>query len=278
MALVSAAAGLAPSFAAQGDVRSDTKLKLPPKGTRLNVIADRITYDARTKIAIAIGRVELTYGRYTLVATRVSYDQRNNVMNANGEVRLQEPGGNVLEAERVQLRDNFRDGFAEHLRLLLTNDATITAEYAMRQDGYLTIYENATYTRCKTCLLESGKPLWQLKSREVTHDEREATLYHKDATFEFGGVDLFTIPSFSQPDPTVKKRSGFLAPRVSYGSLYGVGLEVPYFWNLAPNYDLTLRPRITTSQGLLPRFEWRHRLATGEYSVDASGIYQLEQR
>src|SRR5260221_5518063 len=66
---------------ATGDLR-DNKMKTPPKGTRVNVIASKITYDARTKIAVAIGKVVLTYGKYELVATRVSYDQRNDKMIA----------------------------------------------------------------------------------------------------------------------------------------------------------------------------------------------------
>lgn len=264
-----------PAFAATGDVR-DNKLKTPPKGTRVNVTANKITYDARTKIAVAIGKVVLTYGKYQLVATRVSYDQRNDKMTAVGEVKLTEPGGNILEAERAQLMNNFKDGFAEHLRLLLTNDATITADYATRQDGYLTIYENVVYTACKECVMSNGKPLWQLRSREATHNEKEGVIYHRDATFEFGGSDIITLPYFSHADPTVKRRSGFLTPKFSYAGVYGVGVEIPYFWNLAPNYDLTFRPVITSDQGLLAKAQWRHRLVDGGYSVDVAGIYQLD--
>ena len=264
-----------PANAATGDVR-DNKLKTPPKGTRVNVVANKITYDARTKTAVAIGKVVLTYGKYELVATRVSYDQRKDVMTAVGEVRLTEPGGNILEAERAQLMNNFKDGFAEHLRLLLTNDATITADYAVRQDGYLTVYDNVIYTACKECTIEGGHPLWQLRSRKVTHDEREGVIYHEDATFEFGGHDIVTLPYFSHADPTVKRRSGFLTPKFSYTSTYGVGVETPYFWNLAPNYDLTFRPVITSEQGVLGKAEWRHRLANGGYNVDVAGIYQLD--
>ena len=264
-----------PAFAATGDVR-DNKLKGPPKGTRVNVIANKITYDARTKIAVAIGKVVLTYGKYELVATRVIYDQRNDKMTAIGEVRLTEPGGNILEAERVQLMNNFKDGFAEHLRLLLTNDATITADYAVRQDGYLTVYDNVVYTACKDCRLSNGKPLWQLRSRQATHNEKEGVIYHRDATFEFGGHDIITLPYFSHADPTVKRRSGFLTPNFTYASVYGLGVEVPYFWNLAPNYDLTFRPVITSGQGLLGKAEWRHRLVNGGYTVDVAAIYQLD--
>jgi LPS-assembly protein len=264
-----------PAFAQSGDVR-DNKLKTPPKGTRVNVTANKITYDARTKIAVAIGKVVLTYGKYQLVATSISYDQRNDKMTAVGEVKLAEPGGNILEAERAELMNNFKDGFAEHLRLLLTNNATITADYAVRQDGYLTVYDNVVYTACYECTIEGGRPLWQLKSREVTHNEREGVIYHRDATFEFGGRDIITLPYFSHADPTVKRRTGFLTPKFSYAGVYGIGVETPYFWNLAPNYDITFRPVFTSDQGVLGKAEWRHRLANGDYRVDVAGIYQLD--
>jgi LPS-assembly protein len=262
------------AFAATGDIRE--KIKTPPKGTRVYVVANKITYDPRTKTAVAIGKVVLTYGNYELVATRVTYDQRNDKMTAVGEIRLTEPGGNILEAERAELMNNFKEGFAEHLRLLLTNDATITADYATRHDGYLTVYDHVIYTACKQCTMSNGKPLWRLKSREVTHNEKEGVIYHRDATFEFGGYDIITMPYFSHPDPTVKRRSGFLTPILSYTGVYGVGLETPYFWNLAPNYDLTFRPVFTTEQGVLAKADWRHRLTNGSYTIDAAGIYQLD--
>ncbi|QIG50692.1 LPS-assembly protein LptD [Nordella sp. HKS 07] len=265
---------LAPAHAATGDVR-DNKIKTPPKGARVNVVANKITYDAQTKTAVAIGKVILTYGDYELVATRVTYDQRNDKMTAVGEVRLTEPGGNILEADRASLMNKFKDGFAEHLRLLLTNDVIITADYAVRQDGYLTVYTNVVYNACNNCRTSSGEPLWQLRSRQVTHDEKEGVIYHKDATFEFAGADIITLPYFSHADPTVKRRTGFLSPRFSYASVYGAGVEVPYFWNLAPNYDFTFSPVITSEQGPLLKGEWRHRLANGSYNVDVAGIYQL---
>jgi LPS-assembly protein len=267
--------GLHTPAIAAADVR-DSKIKTPPKGTRVYVTANKIAYDARTKTAVATGKVILTYGKYRLVATRVTYDQRNDKMIAVGDVKLVEPGGNILEAERAQLMNQFKDGFAEHLRLLLTNDATITADYAVRQDGYLTVYTNVVYTACKYCVMEDGTPLWQLKSREVTHNEKEGVIYHRDATFEFGGHDIITLPYFSHADPTVKRRTGFLTPKFSYAGIYGAGVEVPYFWNLAPNYDLTFRPVITSDQGVLGKAEWRHRLADGSYNVNVAGIYQLD--
>ena len=276
LAVPQAATG-APLFPAESGPRKiKPDLKTPPKGTKMYVATDKMTYNSRTKIAVATGRVVIHYGRYILVATRVVYDQRHDRMRANGHVRLREPGGNILEADLVQLRDKFKNGFANHLRLLLTNDSTMTADYAKRRDGYLTVYTKVTYTRCKTCVFEDGTPLWQLRSVEATHNENDKRIYHKDVTLEFAGVPVMWTPYLSHPDPTAKRASGFLVPSFAYSSIFGPAVEIPYFWNLAPNYDITFLPLITATQGPMPRAIWRHRLKKGSYKIDAAGIYQFQ--
>ena len=49
---------------------------------------------------------------------------------------------------------------------------------------------------------------------------------------------------------------------------------MPYFLDLAPNYDLTLTPTYFSSQGPFLDAEWRQRLETGQYNVRVTGIYQ----
>jgi LPS-assembly protein len=274
--LILAPALPSPALAETGSNKIRPELKTPPRGTRVNVTANQLVYDFGRKIAIATGDVFITYGKYVLVARKVVYDQRRDVLRADGEVRLREPGGNILEADIAQLQNKFRDGFAEHLRLLLTNDATLTADYAKRTDGTLTIYTRVAYTRCKTCVFASGEPLWQLKSDEATHDEVEGVIYHRNAKMEFAGLPIFWTPWLSHPDPNNKRHSGFLIPGFSYSNRLGAGVDIPYFWDLAPNYDITFRPRILTQQGVLARAEWRHRTHTGRYYVDGGGIYQLQ--
>ncbi|MFO1123022.1 MAG: LPS assembly protein LptD [Hyphomicrobiales bacterium] len=248
----------------------------PPAGTRVDVFADRLTYDSKAKIATATGTVRITYGPYVLTATRVVYDMNRNQFKANGSVVLQEPNGNVLEADMAQVNDKFKEGFAEHVRALLNNDVTITARYARRFENGITVYENASYTACKTCVDEGGTPVWQIVSRETTHDQQKQMLYYRDATFEIAGVPVAYTPYFAYPDPTVKRRTGFLIPGFHYGSVYGFGVSTPFFWALAPNADLTITPRFTTDQGVLGDVEWRQRLANGEYNVRGLGIYELD--
>ena len=251
-------------------------LKEPPPGTRVKVYADRIEYDGKRRIATATGTVRITYGPYTLTASKVVYDQANDRLTANGSVELREPNGNILQAATVELHNRFKEGFARHLRALLTNDVTITADYAQRFENGITVFERATYTACKTCVDEDGTPIWRIVSGETIYDENKRTLIHKNARFEIAGVPVAWFPYLEHPDPSVKRRTGFLIPEIKGANAFGLGLVTPFFWEVAPNADLTLRPMWTTKQGPVADVEWRHRLANGIYNIHGYGVHQFE--
>ena len=252
--------------------------KQPPAGTRVNVVASKLTYDGRSKIAVATGSVQLVYGPYTLTATKVVYDMNKNTLTANGSVEVREPNGNILQASMAVINDKFKEGFARHVRALLTNDVTITADYARRQEGGITVFEHVSYTACKTAKDSLGDPLWQILARQATHDANTKTITYRDAKLVIGGLPVFWTPYLSYPDPSVKRRSGFLIPNFSYGKAYGFGVTEPYFWVVAPNADVTFKPRLTSKQGVLGDVEWRHRLASGTYNIHGYGIYQLDPK
>ncbi len=283
MFALTAAAGVAllgAGMAMAATPREEPKFVAPktdpvPKGTKVDVIADRLTYDGKTEIATATGLVRLTYGPYVLTATKVVYDMKKKKFSANGSIVFREPNGNVLEADFAELNDKFSEGFATHVKALLTNDVTITADYARRFEDGITIYERATYTACKDCTDEDGNPLWRIVAGEVKHDSEEKTLYYRNAKLEIGGVPVFWTPYFSYPDPTVKRRTGFLLPSFAGGS-YGYGVRTPYFLEVAPNKDLTFTPMWTTKQGMVADVEWRHRLRSGIYNIRGYGIYELD--
>ena len=85
-------------------------------------------------------------------------------------------------------------------------------------------------------------------------------LYFEDATVDFFGLPMAYFPFLSTPDPTVKRKSGFLFPTFTSGTAYGVGVTLPYYLALAPNYDLTLYPTYTSQQGFLMEADWEHSL------------------
>ena len=249
-------------------------LTAPAKGEIADVDADHITYDPATNIAIASGHVRMTYGPYTLLATRVAFNQTTGDFEADGQVELREPNGNVLQADTLAIREKFKAGFAHHIRALLTNDVTITAEYAEHTSDGITVYQKATYTACKNCEDENGNPLWSIESDQSTHDNNSHNIYHVNPRLKIRGVTVAALPFWKQPDPSVKRRTGFLSPQFNKNDVYGYSASLPYFWAAAPNYDLTVTPMVNSKQGVAGDAEWRHRLETGSYDVHAYGAYQ----
>lgn len=150
----------------------------PAAGTAADFTADRVIYDPRTKLATAIGTVRIVYGPYVLNATKVTFSEKSGAFTANGSVELREPNGNVMLAETLELREKFKQVFAQHVKALLTNNVTITARYARRDTDGISVFENASYTACKDCSTDSGHPLWELTSDETIHDNNEKMLHH----------------------------------------------------------------------------------------------------
>ncbi len=253
-------------------------LKAPERNEAMDVVADRFTHNSQSRVSIAVGNVYIVYGRYRLKADKVVYDRRAGLLKAFGNVWLREPNGNIVKADDLVLDDKFKTGFANFVEFLMTNDATIKAVYVKREEGPITIFEQVAYTRCKSCVSAAGTPFWELKSSKATYVEADNRIYHENARMEVGGVPVFWVPYLSHPDPQTKRATGFLVPKFGYSDTLGGIAEIPYFINLAPNYDLTLRPTITSKQGPLARAVWRHHTGNGAYEIDAAGIYQLRHR
>jgi LPS-assembly protein len=242
------------------------------------VQAREIDYDHTNHRVSAVGNVQIYYGNSTVEADKVIYDQTRKRLHAEGNVRLTEQDGKVTHGDIMDLSDDYRDGFVDSLRLDAPDQTRMAATRADRSSGNFTVFHNGVYTACLPCKDDPRKPpLWQVKAARIIHDQGEKMIYFEDAHLEFFGTPLAWLPYFSTPDPTVKRKTGVLIPSVSSSSVYGQALEVPYYWALAPDYDATFSPMITTKQGPLLQGEFRQRLINGAYSIRAAGIYQLDK-
>ncbi|MGC1327699.1 MAG: LPS assembly protein LptD, partial [Xanthobacteraceae bacterium] len=253
------------------------KKPAPPSNAPMLVQATEIRYDYTNNTVAAAGNVQIYYGGATIEADQVIYDQKTKRLRAQGNVRLTEADGKITYGQTIDLSDDFRDGFVNSLRLETPDDTRFAAARADRATGNYTVLQNGVYTACEPCRDDPKKPpLWQVQAARIIHDEGEKMLYFEDARVEFFGVPLAYVPFMSAPDPTVKRKSGFLFPSLTEGSQFGYSIEPKYFWALAPNYDLTLGTMLTTMQGPLLEAQWRHRLLDGAYSIRAAGIFQTD--
>ncbi|KQP59088.1 LPS-assembly protein LptD [Methylobacterium sp. Leaf108] len=254
----------------------------PKAGERLLVEAAELVYDNDKNTVMARGNAELNYGPRTLQADRVLYDRTTSRVFAEGNVRLTDETGAVLTAEKMELTDDFKNGFIDALRIQQTVEtkgqvvrARFSAPRAERIEGEQTSFDYGTYTACEPCKNRpETPPLWQIRATKIVHNNETHTIAFEESTLELAGLPVAYLPYFEAADPTVRRKSGFLTPRFISSTALGSGIAVPYFFNLAPNYDLTLSPAFLSNQGVLGQGEFRHRLDNGSYSVRLSGIFQ----
>jgi LPS-assembly protein len=250
----------------------------PAANAQMLVQADEIRYDYNNLLVSAVGNVQIYYNGATIEADKVIYDQRTKRLHAEGNARLTEADGKVSYGELLDLSDDYRDGFIDSLRVETADQTRLAAARADRTDKNYTVFQSGVYTACEPCRDDPRKPpLWQVKAARIIHNESEKMMYFEDASIEFFGVPLAWMPYFSAPDPTVKRKTGLLMPIVSTSSAYGFGVEIPYYIALAPNYDATISPRITSTQGPLLRGEWRQRFEDGQLTIRGAAIDQLDK-
>jgi LPS-assembly protein len=226
---------------------------------RLLVEAREIIYNNDKNTVSASGEVELNYGGRTLQADRVTYDRNTSRVFAEGNARLTEANGSVTTGTRFELTDDFRTGFIDTLRVEQRGTdrgepirTRFSAPRAERVDGEQTVFLRGTYTACEPCRDNPERPpLWQVKAARIIHNNSERTIYYENASLEFAGIPIAQIPYFWSPDPSVRRQTGFLAPHYISTSALGFGVSVPFFWELAPDYDLTIQPTFLTNQGVL---------------------------
>ncbi|OAF09806.1 organic solvent tolerance protein [Bradyrhizobium centrolobii] len=266
--------------------QSFTYNPLPPRpkpapvahDNQMLVQATEVDYDYNNSRVSAVGNVQLFYNGTSVEADKVIYDQKTKRLHAEGNIRMTDADGKITYAEIMDLSDDYRDGFVDSLRADTADQTRMAATRADRSSGNYTVFENGVYTACAPCKDDPKKPpLWQVKGARIIHDQQEKMLYFETAQLEFFGVPLAYMPYFSTPDPTVKRKSGFLMPGYFPGTTNtGFGVEAPYYWAIAPDMDATFTPRFMTRQGVLLQGEFRQRLIDGSYQIRAYGIDQLD--
>lgn len=105
--------------------------------------------------------------------------------------------------------------------------------------------QNATYSTCAPDV-----HTWQLDADRIDIDQNTGRGVAHHTVLKFYGLPVFYLPYFDFPT-TNQRQSGFLYGNVMSSSQSGLALSIPYYFNLAPNYDYTLTPTIYSKRGIL---------------------------
>ena len=130
-----------------------------------------------------------------------------------------------------------------------------------------TIVKKGTFTFCKK---RDKCPPWEMSAEEIRHDKKKKIINYKNASLKIYDQKIFYFPKFFHPDPTVKRQTGFLIPKLEDNSSSGLSLNIPYFFAIAENKDFTISPRIFFNDKFLLQSEFRQKNKKSFHIADVS--------
>ena len=111
-------------------------------------------------------------------------------------------------------------------------------------------------------------PPWTIQASKMKHDKTKKTIYYDNAVIKVYDIPIFFIPKLSHPDPSVKRRSGFLPPTLTSSKNLGSGFKLPYFWAIDKDRDFTFTSSLFDSERPLMLGEYRQAFAKSNMIVD----------
>jgi LPS-assembly protein len=190
------------------------------------------------------GRVKMDRADQQVQADRIDYNDETTDYDARGDVRYQE-AGELLSADHMQGNTNANRGIADgNLRFqMLLSHGNGTADQAHMLDAQHSRYSRVAYSTC-----DIGHHLWEIRAKKLTINKETGRGVARDATMRLGHVPFLYLPYMSFPVDN-RRMSGFLYPTFSHTTRGGYTFSIPYYLNLAPNYDATLEPRLYSLRG-----------------------------
>jgi len=225
--------------------------------------------DARfgaTPTASLTGGVLLRQGDKLARADVARYDPDDKALHLEGGVRYEDSGTQIASnsAEFSYATGRIRFEGTE-FSLGGSNAHGKAGAFEITQDGRLEL-DDVRYTTCAP-----GSDDWLLQANDIDIDTRSGTGTARGVKLRFQGVPILYTPYLSFPVNDARK-SGLLAPEIGSSGRDGREIRVPYYWNIAPNYDATITPRLLTDRGLELQTEFRYLTDSMSGTVDAEYI------
>lgn len=217
------------------------------------------------------GGVEMRQGERLLRADSLVFVQREHYAEAEGNI-LFEANGFELRGERarVQLDQRIADFFAAHYRYTPMHARGRAAQIHHQGSGQ-TRLERATYTTC-----DPDSAAWRLTAGEVRLDQQQGVGTAENVLVQFYHWPLLYTPWIRFPIDD-RRKSGMLPPSLGNGTKTGPTLSIPLYWNIAPQRDATLTPRLLSKRGLQLQGEFRYLNRHSQGQIDTEYLNDLER-
>ena len=276
------------------------------KTNDLKIKSDEIKFNRIENKAVISGNSEIIFeNKYTLNSDQVIYDKNINNVYSNKKSLLIDKNGNKIKFSKFNLdlnkkkakvfdldltdinNNNFilKEAFVDlkngeiagkDLKLFfdksilgnIENDPRIFGNSVINNKNQ-TIVNKGVFTSCK--LNEKEKcPPWEMRAEEIKHDKENKIVEYKNAYLRIYDKPVLYFPFFFHPDPSVKRQSGFLMPKINNSTFLGSSLQIPYYKVISDSEDVTVSPRIFFNDKFLLQSEYRQVFKESDLILDHS--------
>ena len=270
------------------------------------IISNNAIYKENTKILESIGPTEIiTVENYVIKGSDIIFDDLNKLITSNSKTTVTDPDNNIIYLDsfqylindyvfksvgKVRVEDTFENIYnfsqvyidTKKKELLGTDIKTFINKDEFKFDNRnkprifantvtinkdKTIFDKSNFTICDYRKNDKCPP-WIIQSSKMLHDSKKKTIFYDNALIKIYNIPVFYSPRLSHPDPTVKRKSGFLVPSFQDTRNLGEGISVPYFWAINKDKDLTFTNKLYASENPLFLGEYRQALKNSNLIFD----------
>ncbi len=272
----------------------------------LKIVAPKARYNEKNDILRTIGETRIYYdGKYEILSKNMFYNRKSQEIYSNFETTINDQLGNVYNIEEKfkfdllnnvisskklsviddknniyyfenskvdlnnkeiagrHLKIDFRDDYFGNSK----NDPLLKGKSATFTENETKIYKSV-FSTCNT--ENKSCPGWEIETEQFTHDKINKTFNYKNSWLKMFDQEIFYLPFFSHPDPTIKRKSGFLSPTYANSSNYGTWVNIPYFGAIDIDKDFTFKPRIYFDDKFILQSEYRQAFENSNFIADVS--------
>jgi LPS-assembly protein len=274
----------------------------------IKIYADDITYLKNKEKIFTIGKTSAQIEKkYDFVSSDVSYLRNTSKMYSKQKTLIKDRTGNYYELDEFNYSIIKKLLKGKNLKVLAKVDKNKTDEYFFSEgffnldnkkyisketkikvhkdifnnkdndprlygsssfgDDKKTTVNNGIFTSCK---INDKRTSWCIKSKKITHDKIKKNLIYENAILKVYDIPVMYFPKFFHPDPTVKRRSGFLQPQFNNSKILGSSLYIPYFKTFEHDEDYTFKPTIFENNKYILQNEFRKEYKDASLITDFS--------
>ncbi len=255
-----------------GKINFINKVRIDDKKNNLIINSDKINYDLRNRIIFGEGNNTIIDEFDNIYkVSEFKYSIKDKIIKLDN-TKMSDKNENTFELEIAYLDLSKKEIVAKDIGLNFKisenseNEPRLKGR-SLNSDEENTVVKKGTFTFCKK---REKCPPWEMSANEIRHDKIKKIIHYKGASLKVYDKKIFYFPKFFHPDPTVKRQTGFLVPKLQDNSTSGLSLKLPYFMALAQNKDITLSPRFFNDDKFLLQSEFRQKNIKSDHIADFS--------